>query len=120
MQDHPKHCRCYDCYMVSPQWKRTKKKALKLSRTNGCDICQIFERYEWHHFKGYDAIWTDQDYLYISKICRHYHQLCHFKDGKKIPLTRKELEPRYWFLKRTHKIRTFRPSTLLRAVFGRE
>lgn len=112
MQDHPRNCHCYYCYLKSPQWEREKREAWKLLKASYCQICKHFGPSEWHHYKGYEAIWTEKDHSFITLVCRSCHQRCHFTlSGKKIPLTREALEKRYKMLKWTYPIRSFRPST---------
>jgi len=118
IQDHQKGCRCYYCYLDSPEWEREKQKAWKATKINHCTICGIPEQLEWHHFRGYASIWTENDYRFIVRVCRNCHQRNHFPlFGGKIPLTRKALQKRYKFLKWTYPIRTYRPSLFLQWVW---
>ncbi len=117
IQDHDNDCRCYYCYLDSPEWKREKEKAYKHTHMHCCTICRIPEENEYHHYKGYSAIWTEQDYLFIVRVCRKCHHRNHFPIfGKKTPLTRKALQKRYKFLKWSYPIRTYRPSDFIEWV----
>lgn len=113
------NCCCYYCYLKSDEWRREKSKNWQLYKKGYCDICKSRERPEYHHFKGYHAIWTTKDYLNIVRLCRSCHQRCHFTvlTRKKIPLLKRQLYRRYKWVKWTYPLRSFRASVFFNWLY---
>lgn len=103
----------HSIYMRSKQWEREKRKAVEQKPSPMCSItgCDRYKR-DWHHYKGYEAIWTENDYMFITQVCGTHHFLCHFTLFGKVSLTKKDLVKRYNYLCR-HKWRRLRPSHIL-------
>lgn len=102
----------YQGYLGSGLWEVNKNKARKRFAPYYCSITNCDRFYvAFHHYLGYEAVWTDQDYLYIAPVCKTHHALCHWTIFGKIPLERRQLQRRYKYLCR-HTWRRKRPSDL--------
>ena len=90
----------YD-YLDSRLWNRNKNKAAEIWGWS-CVYCGK-DNNGFHHFQGYDDIWTPEDYNNIIPVCSTHHYLSHFTiTGKKIPLTKTSLLKRHRQLKRQY------------------
>jgi hypothetical protein len=87
----------YRDYLQSELWEENKRFVGQKQQWK----CAIPKCDKWivdfHHYRGYAAIWTEEDVHYIKGVCRIHHRLCHYKwlGLIKIKKTEQELLKRY-------------------------